>query len=140
MPDRRKQLGDYLRRRLQETGVTMRQLSLVMTQGRDQSFVGQLLVPPPGKQRSLPTPDQLRLAAPLLRVPLRELLQVAWGISRAELDDEFRALEVKLDEDAAVWRSLTESQREEVRTFIAFIRARDAMRKHDSPERDLLDS
>jgi hypothetical protein len=136
MPGRRDQFRGYIRRRLQETGVTMRQLSLVMTDNRDQSYVGQLMTPPPGKLRHLPTPDQLRLASPLLRVPLRELLEVTWGISRAELDAEFRDLAAKHDADSAVWQSLTEPQREEVRSFIAYVRARDEMQQIEAAERD----
>lgn len=139
MPDRRERFREYVRKRLYETGVTMRQLSLVMTDGRDQSYVGQLIAPPPGKQRSLPTPDQLRLAAPVLRVSLRELLEVTWGVSREELDAEVRAMAERHAVDAALWQGLTESQRDEVRTFIAFVRARDAPQPASVKVKDALD-
>jgi hypothetical protein len=135
MPGRRDQFRDYVRRRLQETGVTMRQLSLAMTDNRDQSYIGQLLTPPSGKLRNLPTPDQLRPAARMLRVPLRELLEVTWGISREDLDAEFQALAEKNDTDAAVWNHLSESQREEVRGFIAYVRARDELQRTNGGER-----
>lgn len=109
----------YLRQRLAETGVPMRRLARAM--GRDPAYIAQLLDPPPGRRRALPAPDELRRAAPVLGVPLLELLEVAYGITRADLDLDDGAAEG--DEWAAALEGLTSGQREQVRAFAAFLKA-----------------
>ena len=130
MPGQPDQFREYLERRLRETGVTMRQLSLAI--GRDQSYFRELLAARSDRPRTLPTPDELQIAAPRLRVPLIELLEQTWGIDRAKLEAELSTMTQRDDEDAVAWRQMTEEERDEVRTFIAFVRARREMRRPTS--------
>jgi len=111
----------YLRDRLRETGVSMRSLSLVM--GRDAAYVAQLLDPPPGRPRAIPPADELKRAAPLLRVPLLELLEVAYGITREDVEADLAALATHQGEWIEVMAGLTAAQREQVVTFAAFVKA-----------------
>jgi len=127
IPDRER-FAVYIRRRLHETGVTARKLSLAM--GADQSYIGQLLDPPPGRSRALPTPDMLRAAAPLLGVPLVELLDVTWGISRAELERDLETMATHQGACATELDELTTPEREEVMTFIGYVKAKREMRRH----------
>ncbi len=82
-PERMAQARNYLREALRASGVTMRQLSLSMQ--KDPSYVGQLLETTPDRPRALPTPDELRKAAPVLKVPFRELLYHIWDIKSDDL-------------------------------------------------------
>lgn len=120
-PQRLARFQIYLRRRLQETGVSMRSLSLAM--GRDPAYVAQLLDPPHGRPRALPPPDELKLAAPLLGVPLLELLDVAYGITRADLEDELVTMARHQNAWIDAMEGLTVAQREQVLTFAAFVKA-----------------
>jgi len=126
IPDRER-FAAYMRRRLQETGVTARKLSLAM--GADQSYIGQLLDPPPARSRALPTPDMLRAAAPLLGVPLVELLEVTWGIGRAELERDLETMATHQGACATEMDDLTTPEREEVMNFIGYVKAKREMRR-----------
>jgi len=114
----------YLRERLSETGVSMRGLSLAM--GRDPAYVAQLLDQRPRRLRALPTPDELRRAAPLLRVSLVDLLDAAYGITRAELEKELGTMAAHTGACAGELAGLTPRQMEEVMSFIAYVRAKSA--------------
>jgi hypothetical protein len=118
---------DYLRQRLKETGAPMRALSIAM--GRDPSYVAQLLDPPSDRSRALPSPDELRLAAPLLKVPLVELLEHAYGISRAELEAELNTMAAHTGACADELSDLTTAEREEVLNFVAYVKSKREMRR-----------
>jgi len=112
----------YLRERLQATGVSKRKLSLAM--GRDPSYVAQLLDPPRTGPRALPSPAELRKAAPLLGVPLMELIEHAWGITRVELEVDLQAIAAHQGTWAADLFELNAVERAEVLNFIAFTKAK----------------
>jgi len=118
----------YLRARMAAAGVSGRQLSLAM--GHDLNYVGQLLDPPPGRSRAMPSPDELRLAAPVLGVGLVELLEAAWGISRDELEGEIATMAAHTGTLAGDWAELSAEEREEVRSFMSYVKAKREMRRH----------
>jgi len=121
---------DYLRRQLKESGMSMRALSLAM--GRDPSYVAQLLDPPPNRSRALPSPDELRLAAPLLGVPLVELLEQAYGITRVELEAELNTMAAHTGACADELSDLTTVEREEVLDFVAYVKSKREVRRRDA--------
>jgi transcriptional regulator with XRE-family HTH domain len=133
---RREHFRVYLRERLAATGVSMRQASLQA--GKGESYFGQLLSPEQSRQRALPSPDELRAIAPLLGVSLVELLEMAYGIPRAELEAELGTLAAHTGALAAESGGLTADQLEEVRAFVAFVKARGVyrrqVREHGSAE------
>ena len=118
----------YLRERMAASGVSGRQLSLAM--GHDLNYVGQLLDPPAGRSRAMPSPDELRLAAPVLGVGLVELLEAAWGISRDELEGEIATMAAHTGTLAGDLAELSPAEREEVRAFMSFVKAKREMRRH----------
>jgi transcriptional regulator with XRE-family HTH domain len=115
----RERFRQYLRARLAQTGVTKRELSLAM--GKDRSYITQLLDEEQTRSRALPDPDDLRRAAPLLGVPLVELLEQAYGITRHELERELGELARHNEAWATGYAELTMAQQEQVRTFIAYV-------------------
>lgn len=131
----RERFAAYIRQRLLETGVTARKLSLAMN--ADQSYIGQLLEPPPGRSRALPTPDMLRLAAPALGVTLIELLEVTWGISRAELEQDMETLASHQGAWAEEIADLTTSEREEVMNFLGYVKAKREVRRRQERGREI---
>lgn len=125
--ERRERFRHYLRTRLQQTGVTKRELSLAM--GKDRSYVTQLLDEEQTRPRALPDLGDLFRAAPLLGVPLVELLEQAYGITRGELELELAGVASRRDELASSCAELTVAQQEQVRTFIAYVKGQDAARQ-----------
>ena len=117
--ENRDQFRDYLRRRLLERGITARALSLHLK--RDEGYITQLLSQRSSRPRALPTPAELRLAAPLLDVPFAELLEQAWGINLSDLleglDNSAAMLQHKLDG----WDRLTAAQREDVQDYVWYV-------------------
>jgi len=116
----------YLRERLAATGVAGEALSLAM--GKDRGYVGQLLDPGRGRHRALPDPDELRAAAEVLQVPLLELLDRAYGITRAELEAELGTAAAHRGAWAEELAALTRTQQEQVLTFLAYVKAHGAAR------------
>ena len=127
----------YLRKRLAERGVSKRRLSLVMH--RDPSYVAQLLDPPTGTSRALPSPAELRLAAPVLGVPLVELLELAWGISQQELEADIQTVAAHRGVWAEAFADLSTSEREEVLNFIAYVKAKRAQAWQEAEGQQIAD-
>jgi len=122
----------YLRKRLAERGVSKRRLSLVMH--RDPSYVAQLLDPPTGTSRA-----ELRLAAPVLGVPLVELLELAWGISQQELEADIQTVAAHRGVWAEAFADLSTSEREEVLNFIAYVKAKRAQAWQEAEGQQIAD-
>lgn len=118
---RRERFRVYMRDLLRERGVSMRSLSLTLTEGKDAAYVQQLVGT--GRKRALPSPDQCRLIASTLKVPFAEVLQRTWGIDPNEIAGEIEGVShgregiLRLSE-------LAEPEFEEVKNFVAWVRAK----------------
>jgi len=123
---------EYLRHLLVEEGVSMRSLSLAM--GRDPSYIAQLLDPQASRPRALPTPADLRLAAPVLGVPFAELLEQAWDVKRADLGKEVHAADRSVTWNHDV-NDLSSAEREEVLNFISYVRSKRSAERQQGKER-----
>lgn len=120
--DQRERFRRWLRKWVEASGVSMRSLSRAL--GKDEKYVAELLN---GERRSLPTPEELRSALPLLRPKgketgptLVEAMEAAYGVSRLELQAELETLAARTESDAP----LTEKDYEAIRDFVAFTVAR----------------
>ena len=118
----------YLRGRMAASGVSGRQLSVAM--GHDLNYVGQLLDPPPGRSRAVPSPDELRW-------PPRCWGWGWWscwrrpGASRgSELEGEIATMAAHTGTLAGDWAELSAEEREEVRSFMSYVKAKREMRRH----------
>jgi hypothetical protein len=115
-------LRALLTERLRVSGVSKRALSLIMH--KDEAYLQQFLDAGQERQRTMPTPDELRLAAPHLGIGLVDLLRVAFGITAEELSAELGTLAAHSGALGAEIDGLTPDQLEEVRAFVAFVKAR----------------
>jgi len=117
--DRREAFRAYLRELCRARNVSYRALSRAM--GKDDAYAHQLIEL--GRNRALPTPDELRGAATLLDVPLAQLLEKAWGVNLREVTDEVEAMAAQRDADLDL-SELTPSEFQEVKNFLAYVRAK----------------
>jgi hypothetical protein len=120
------QFRTFLRARLQETGIPMRQLSRAM--GRDDSYVAQLLDPPPGRARPLPTPAELRHAAALLGVSYMQLVALAWDISGDDIERYYRDIATQVANAGFRWTDFTPAERDELLDYASYLLVRRSMR------------
>jgi len=116
---------DEFRARLREvlgrSGLSMRALSAAL--GRDPGYVAALL-DPSRPSRARPTPADLLRASDATGIPFVEVLEALWGIEPSRLADE---LGLGGSADSRL-TGLSETERAEVRDFIAFLAARHAGR------------
>jgi hypothetical protein len=101
----------------------MRRLSAAL--GRDEGYVGQLLDPKHAKGRALPTPDELRAAAPLLGVRFAKLLEVVWSISPQDVQPDLQTSAPLREAWVEALDGLAPSQREQALAFARFLRAQE---------------
>lgn len=113
-------LGDVRAR----SGRSMRSLSAAM--GRDPGYIAALL-DPTRPSRSRPTPADLLAASDATGIPVVELLDALWGIDPARLAGELGALGVGGPRVMGL-ADLTDAERTEVATFVAFLLTRRARR------------
>jgi hypothetical protein len=102
------------------TGRSRRALSSAM--GRDQGYVAALL-DPSRPSRARPTPADLLRLSDASGIPFVELLEALWGIPRARLADEVRALGL-CGTDERRQANLSPRERAEVDDFIGFLASR----------------
>jgi hypothetical protein len=136
--DRQDAFRSYLRDLLATRGISARRLSLQI--GRDSSYLSHLVAPPQGRSRAMPTPDDLRLAAPVLGVSYGELLRRAWGVTSADTEDEEpeggAGCDSRISSTAEAltlsdWESLSPEDREAVRDFLGYLAAKRRKRPRD---------
>ena len=129
--DRREAFRSYLRELCRARNVSYRALSRAMH--KDDAYVHQLVEL--GRNRALPTPDELRGAATLLDVPLAHLLEKAWGVNLREVTDEVEAMAAQREEGLDLG-DLSPSEYDEVKNFLAYVRAKrnfEAQRQANGP-------
>jgi hypothetical protein len=120
------QFRAFARQRLAETGVSMRKLSRAM--GRDDAYVSQLLDPPPGRSRPMPTPVELRAAAVLLDVPYMQLLMVVWGVTEDDIASYYKDIGIRLAGVSIRWSDYTASELEELLDYASYLLVRRSLR------------
>jgi hypothetical protein len=118
----------FLETRMVERGISARHLSLAS--GRDESYYQHVLYPPEGRSRAVPTPDDLRLVAPILDVPLGELLEIVWDIAPDDVSRDLTATRPRLgigvhNQDGIFggrWEELTAREREEILDYLDYLK------------------
>lgn len=115
--------GDEFRPRLRavlaRSGLSMRGLSAAM--GRDPGYIAAVL-DPTRPSRARPTPDDLVAASDATGIPVFELLEALWDVSRTRLAEELRLAVPELPPDAG--GSLSDEDRATLRSFAAFLATR----------------
>jgi len=119
----------YLAEAARRSGVPLRRLSEAM--GRDPGYLAQFLGAEPGKTRGMPTPEELKAAAPLLGVPLLELLERGYGIRREDLAPELETVAGHRAAWADQLEALGPEERRTVLAFLAFVAAQGAADDED---------
>jgi hypothetical protein len=116
---RRQRFAEYLRVHLAARGVSLARASVAM--GRDPAYLSQVL--DPKRNRNLPSPDELRLLAAFLEVPLGDLLEACWEINLDEVRREAQAMLAQRAHTVDVSDLPPESQ-QLVAEFVAFLKAK----------------
>jgi hypothetical protein len=118
---RRRRFAEYLRAHLTARGVSLARASVAM--GRDPAFLSQVL--DPKRNRHLPSPDELKLLAAFLEVPLGGLLEACWGIDMDAARREVQAMLAQRTNAIDLSDLSPESQRA-VAEFVGYLKAKAA--------------
>jgi transcriptional regulator with XRE-family HTH domain len=109
-----------MRRLLDSTGLSRRQLSLAM--GRDPGYVSAFL-DEQRHPRAIPTPMDLGRLSDETGIPFVELLERFWGIPAQRLADDLSQLSVRFSEDERL-SQLTADELREVLDFAGYLVSR----------------
>jgi transcriptional regulator with XRE-family HTH domain len=122
--ERRQAFADFVQQRLKDKGWSMRRFSDAI--GKDPSWLSQLLL----GRRGLPTPDECRVIAEVLDVPLTTLLEIVWEVDPAELSREIETVAAHPDDEVSI-ADLSDQDRATIRDFIGYVRAKAKMRQQE---------
>jgi hypothetical protein len=124
----------FMRTRLREVGVSKRALSRAL--GRDESYISRLLEPAAGRPRPLPTPAELRIAAPLLQVPFLQLLAVVWDIRADDLERYYGGIAARQERAGVRCLDLTPSEQDELLDYWSYLLVRRTLRRTEPSQQN----